>query len=188
MGKGSGVLGLLILVLVSCNKDKENNGDLQNYVIEEGQHQSNHSFEHFTDSILEFKVIFDSTAKYSNIATKNQDDINKLFGMSDCGLAHHYNSARIGWKWKNNKIQLHSYCYVNGKKTEQFIDSVSIDTEIQCTIICKKNHYYFEVNNKHFNVIRTCTGNDHYLLYPYFGGDETAPHKIKIKLAYKTKN
>jgi hypothetical protein len=39
------------------------------------------------------------------------------------------------------------------------------------------------VNEKEATLPRHCSGNyTRYKLYPYFGGDELAPHKIEIKI------
>mgnify|MGYP000486176078 CR=1 FL=1 len=47
--------------------------------------------------------------------------------------------------------------------------------------------YIFDVNGKKVETKRSCNIEEYYLLYPYFGGDETAPHRIKIKIAYLEK-
>jgi hypothetical protein len=46
-----------------------------------------------------------------------------------------------------------------------------------------KNSYELRVNGVIKTVSRPCSGDyKRYKLYPYFGGDETAPHTIKIMI------
>jgi hypothetical protein len=66
----------------------------------------------------------------------------------------------------------------------QPLRSIAIGTEINCSIKIDGNKYVFTINGTAFNMPRasnTSTGKG-YKLYPYFGGDELAPHDITIKI------
>ncbi|UII26213.1 hypothetical protein LVD15_23400 [Fulvivirga maritima] len=84
------------------------------YTIRAGSHSSNPMPEGFSDDELVFTALFDSSAVYKTEAEANQADINKLMGFSDCGAHHHENSARFGWRWYNDELQVFAYCYVDG--------------------------------------------------------------------------
>ncbi|MFZ9955482.1 MAG: hypothetical protein ACO3E1_05105 [Flavobacteriales bacterium] len=180
---------MMTTLLLSCTKEKTEENTYQTFVIEKGSHESEHAIgEAINDSLLEFKVIFDSSAVYQELGDENTEDVNKLYGMSDCGIMHHMNSARVGWRWLHGNLELFAYSYNNGKREMKKIGSFSINTELKCTIACAKGKYIFKVNGQQAETKRTCTNDEHYLLYPYFGGNETAPHRIKIKIARIKRN
>lgn len=184
MKKCSWILAMIAMALLSCTKENKKEDSYQTYIIKQGSHQSDHSFEDaITDSLIEFNVIFDSSAIYNNL-DEDEEDVNKLYGMSDCGMMHHMNSARIGWRWFKNNLQLFAYSYCNGKRTIEKIGDFPINKELSCAIYCLKDEYLFKVNDKTVSTKRSCNFNEHYLLYPYFGGNNTAPHRIKIKIAH----
>jgi hypothetical protein len=64
----------------------------------------------------------------------------------------------------------------------QEITSVSIGTDVICSIKLAGNTYLFTVNGVSISMPRglTTTQASGYQQYPYFGGDETAPHLITI--------
>jgi hypothetical protein len=65
----------------------------------------------------------------------------------------------------------------------QEITTARIGSVINCRITCLADQYKFEVNGKTVLLPRHCSGKYvRYKLYPYFGGDEVAPHDIKIYL------
>jgi len=183
-----GILALITIVWWSCDKKEVADNSYQTYTIKQGEHQSQHDFDKvITDSLIEFNVIFDSTAIYDLGKTEDTNDVNKLFGISDCGMMHHMNSARLGWRWKNKGLELFAYSYSNGEREIKKIGKFKIGEELKCAIHCKKGKYYFEVNGKKAETERLCNIHEHYVLYPYFGGNNTAPHHIKIKIAHLKK-
>jgi hypothetical protein len=187
MKKCGWALAMMAMVLLSCTKEKKKEDSYETFIIKKGSHHSDHPFEDaITDSVIEFYVIFDSTAIYSN-GNEDDEDVNKLYGISDCGIMHHMNSARIGWRWHKNSLQLFAYSYFNGKRSIEKIGDFSINQELKCSIHCLKNQYLFKVNDKTKTAKRSCDIEEHYLLYPYFGGNNTAPHSIKIKIAHLNK-
>ncbi len=131
---------------------------------------------------MKFMVRFDSTAIYQAASAENQYDINKLYGFSDNNADHHQFSARFGWRWSNNALHLFAYVYNNAAVISRELAIVDIGKEINCSIQVTNSSYLFTVNGVTERMPRmasTPTGKG-YQLYPYFGGDEVAPHDINI--------
>jgi len=154
------------------------------YIIQEGQHFCTpNPFVTTTDSQLSFIAVFDSSCIYTTTDPVNQDDINKLFGFSDCNTQHIENSARIGWRWSKDSLRLFGFVHNNGNIIYKEITTAEIKGNINCNIICEKDSYRFTVNGKSITLPRNCSGNfNRYKLYPYFGGNEPAPHNVTVKL------
>ncbi|MBC5991645.1 hypothetical protein [Pontibacter cellulosilyticus] len=154
------------------------------YTIKKGSHAStNSSFKTVKAQKLRFEVTFDSTAIYTSIKPENQFDINKLYGLSDCSSHHQVNSARIGWRWSNNQLELHAYTYKGGSRKSEFITSITLGKPAFCELNLDEGKYKFSVDGKQVELPRGCSGStDAYQLYPYFGGDEVAPHDITIRI------
>ena len=152
------------------------------YTIRQGQHYCDqNTLKAVTTSEMNFVAKFDNSAIYQTILPDNQYDINKLWGFSE-GFDHQYNSARIGWSWNNDALRLYAYAYANGIRYSEEITPVLIGTDINCSIRPVGNTYVFSVNGISVSLPRgpsTSTASG-YQLYPYFGGDETAPHTITI--------
>ena len=131
---------------------------------------------------LKFLVKFDSTAIYKTTLPENQGDINKLFGSSDNNAQHHEYSARFGWGWSNNALRLFAYVYNEGIRSSVELGTVKIGTENKCSLKVAGNTYIFTLNYKTVTMPRMATTPkaEGYKLYPYFGGDEPAPHAINI--------
>ncbi|MFZ4680704.1 MAG: hypothetical protein ACOYLP_11105 [Flavobacterium sp.] len=154
------------------------------YTIRQGQQYCDQNTLKLTNlSSQSFDVIFDSSAIYRTIDPNNQYDINKLYGFSE-GFNHQYNSARLGWRWSDDSLRLFGYVYNNGARISSEISTVTIGDTIRCSISLLDSFYQFSVNQRVLNVSRTAIGTIAigYQLYPYFGGDETAPQAIAIKI------
>ncbi len=130
-----------------------------------------------------FKVKFNSSAIYTNVDPLNQYDINKLYGFTE-GYDPHVNSARMGWSYNNGALRLYAYAYNNGQRLSEEISAVNIGETLNCSIKLDGNHYIFTVNDKQVKLARALSGPiaEGYQLFPYFGGDETAPHAIRISI------
>lgn len=133
-------------------------------------------------SKLSFKVKFDSTAIYTTARTENQSDINKLFGFSDNNAMHHQYSARFGWRWSDDALHLFAYVYNNEMMSFKELGSVAIGAVNDCSITVSGDQYIFNLNGRETSMPRASTTPQAagYRLYPYFGGDEPAPHDISI--------
>ena len=136
-------------------------------------------------SVLGFLVEFDGSCRYE-LPKEDQEDINKLFGFS-LGFNHHKDSARFGWFYKKDQIHLYSYTYSNSKRSYEFITKLELNKIYSLSIFSFNNEFEFSVsyggeliaikkvkNNKPFSI--------GYKLWPYFGGNNPAPHDIKISL------
>ena len=154
------------------------------YTIKKDKHSSTTGIKKFNSDALKFKAIFDESAIYDAKIESNKHDIHKLYGFSDCGTSHQKNSARFGWRWYNGNLEIHAYTYGNEKRQNPvFIKSISLNQPHDFLIRVAHDKYIFTVDEKSVEVPRACTGSaSGYYLYPYFGGDETAPHQVNIKI------
>jgi hypothetical protein len=166
-------------------KDEETKNDsVVLYTIPAGSHYSNQSaYRALNVSQIRFKARFDSSAVYQTVHKNNQGDINQLYGMSDCESDHQMNSARFGWRWVNNVLEIWAYSYVNSERKYVFVTTVPLNANITYGIIFSDTNYIFSANDTEVSLPRHCKGQAKgYKLYPYFGGDENAPHKITIEI------
>jgi hypothetical protein len=153
------------------------------YSIKKGQHYAEgNKYKAVDVSEMKFVVKFDSTAIYQSVLKENQYDINKLYGFSDNNTNHHQFSARFGWRWSDNALRLFAYSYNNGVVSYKELKAVAIGTEIDCSITVKKEAYVFTVDGHSESFPRKAATDkaQGYQLYPYFGGDEAAPHDVTI--------
>lgn len=153
------------------------------YTIKAGAHSSlETTYKPIETAAMNFAVKFDSSAIYLSKNAENQEDINKLYGFSDNGTDHHKFSARIGWGWSRQALRLYAYVYNNGTRTDKEITTIPLGQEIVCNIKATATHYIFSVGNVTEQLPRMSTSPlaKGYQLYPYFGGDETAPHEVRI--------
>lgn len=158
--------------------------DFITYTIKKGEHYSDAGYQSFIGKELRFEVIFDSSCIYNTNLAENSADINKVYGVSDCGTRHQENSARVGWLWKGSAVELYSYCYFRGERSSKLIGTTSIGKTNTLSISASGDQYIFEYEGETTKMKRYC--NDAlikgYRLYPYFGGDETPPHDIRIRI------
>jgi hypothetical protein len=172
---------LVILSLISCNKIDENG--FRKYVIKKCKHRSVWRYKTSKSNSFNIEVIFDESAKYKTKDPLNQYDVNKLWGISDCGKSHSENSIRFGWRWLNDNLEILWYRRVDGVFDFEKITNVNINEINQMHLSISKNSYELRVNGVIKTLDRPCNGDfNRYLLYPYFGGDEKAPHRIEIKI------
>lgn len=199
-------LSIILFSLTSCTKSvdqtisniSENTASAKNqnifekasdefvaYTIKKGEQYCDKSiYQAVQYDKLSFMVKFDSSAIYQTTNAGNQDDINKLFGFSDNNVQHQQYSARIGWRWSKNALRLFGYVYNNTVRSSKELDTIDIGTENNCSIAVSENTYIFTVNGKSQTLPRESKTQkaEGYKLYPYFGGDEMAPHTISIQI------
>lgn len=156
------------------------------YLIRAGQQYADQSgFKQVKTTSMKFTVKFDSSAVYTTKDPSNQADINKLYGFSDNNAQHHEFSARFGWRWYNGKLNLQAYIYNNSVRDNKEIGNIELNKEYSCAINVAGDHYDFLLNGVvKATMPRKSAGPEAsgYQLYPYFGGDELAPHDIKIRI------
>ena len=152
------------------------------YLIRRGQHYSDlRPFKTVNVTTMNFLAKFDQSAIYQTLNADNQYDINKLWGFSE-GLNNQYNSSRIGWGYSNEAIRLYGYVYSRGVRYYQEITTVLPQQEINCSIRIAGSTYILSANGASVTLPRGTTASTAKGLqqYPYFGGDEVAPHNISI--------
>lgn len=180
------VLALISIIAVSCTKGPVgNNPGYTEYIIPANEHYSTGTstrFQSVNTQSMHFAALFDSSCMYSSKLAENFYDINKLYGFSDCNTLHHENSARVGWLWNGTAIELHAYTYVDSVRASKLLGTVALNTPADLTISVQGNQYVFTYNGTTITMPRGCnaTKASGYQLYPYFGGDETAPHEMHI--------
>ena len=140
----------------------------------------------FASSTDEKKVTFNDSNRYefTGDAVSDQADINKLFGFTDCFTTHHQNSARFGWRWYQNHLELFGYTYVHGKRDYQQIQSVDLNRPVRLKIAVKGSQYEFYVNGeKKIQMKRGCSNAKAYgyRLGLFFGGNRVAPHDMSVR-------
>lgn len=177
-------LFIISLLLFSCHEEKLFLHGWDTYEIKKDRHYSSSGhFDSFSGQKMSFDAIFDNSSIYKTADPKNQTDINKLFGFSDCTTGHHENSARFGWSW-NDSLSIYAYCYVGGSVSHKFITSVKIDSIYRYIIKIEPHKYRFLIAGKEVEMERGCDEGFKYLLFPYFGGSSVSPQNITIKLKY----
>ncbi|MGW8123031.1 hypothetical protein ACV07N_10280 [Roseivirga echinicomitans] len=161
------------------------------YLLKKGQHTSKKlgSFPGdklgtLKSDVMTFTARFDKTVRY-DLGNKNQEDINKLMGFSDCNSLHHDNSVRFGWRYSIQKdlVEVFSYAYTNGTVSYHHMGDVGIDETVRYQIQIVANKFYLLLNGELKQEVARGAGCEiglYYKLYPYFGGDETAPHDMSI--------
>lgn len=174
---------ITLTLLTGCEPEWQE--PYQNYIIKQGEHYSTYKQSSLLSESLNFAVRFDSSAVYTSPTIENQHDINKLLGFSDCNSLHHQNSARFGWRWLEGQLEIHAYCYVNGLRMSEYIGTVQIGAEVLYSLQITDNEYIFSMSgHQSISMPRgnICDQGLYYTLWPYFGGDETAPHDITIQI------
>lgn len=186
------LLPVLLFLVNSCTRQKDAEKPPEELLASTTYRQYNIlKDQHYCDqsvyipveySELNFLVKFDSTAVYKTTDPANQYDINKLYGFSDNDAQHHQFSARIGWRWSNGALRLFGYVYNNGVVSYNELGIISIGAEHSCSIKITPDAYIFSVNENMAMMPRlsTTVKARGYKLFPYFGGDETAPHDVSI--------
>ncbi len=183
----------LFILIIGCKKTPTNQPiippvEFVHHKILQGQQYSDQTkFEVFEQQELKFIAKFDSSSIYSTAIPSNQYDINKLYGFADNGEHHHLFSARFGWRWSDGKLRLFAYVYNNGIVANRELGIINIGNEQDCSIKVQSNSYIFSLNGVNTIMPRTSTtpNGKGYKLFPYFGGDETAPHDIHIWIKEK---
>lgn len=126
---------------------------------------------------------FDARFTKSCLYTPKDDDINKLYGFTDCNSNVHDNSVRFGWRHNGSgTIEIFAYWYVDGLRGFSKMGETTPDATDQYEIWARDDKYTFRFNGTEFSVRRTknCEKGLRIRLFPYFGGNERAPDNIVI--------
>jgi hypothetical protein len=130
---------------------------------------------------LSYDVEFTDSCRY-DIGTEDQADINKLFGIGYFP-SHHNKSVRIGWNYNidTDKIELWAYWYTDWDRNWAYLKSVDINTTHRFTISVLDTTHVIDLGDVVF-YIDLKPDSIGYLLMPYFGGNQPAPHDMIINL------
>lgn len=170
----------------------------KNFRIKKGRHRSISYLEYLFKfpitkrKVFNYNLMFTSFCYYTEKDLKNKinfRDINKAVGVGSLFHFHHNESVRFGWRpsLTKNYISLFVYGYVNGNRYYIFLEDFPVNKTIKATIDIKNycvtvsskdKDRVIDINKTKFKkLIKTPFL---YKLYPYFGGDEKAPHDIII--------
>ena len=179
------ILLVLFLILFSCKKEIDDLG-FRTYTIPQGEHSSGNFINHPVNSKITFDFMLDESAIYESEIEENQHDVNKIYGFSDFGVRHQKYSIRLGWRYIDNKIELCWLRHEEGRHSSSTIRTIEPNEIYNATINITTFYYQIEIEGDTTLVRRRPEGNwgivRRYYLYPYFGGNEYAPHDITIKI------
>lgn len=140
----------------------------------------------FGKTNLGYKIKFTESCRY-NIGTEDQLDINKLYGIGYFPN-HHINSVRFGWRYvaDYDAIQIMAYWYVNKERKWDHICFITLEKEYTYLLTISDVHK-LEVYDEssivgNYEIKDVKQKNCGYLLGAYFGGNQKAPHDIKIEM------
>ncbi|QJW88210.1 hypothetical protein HNV11_01835 [Spirosoma taeanense] len=146
----------------------------------------------FSPGEVSATVTFDSSCIY-DVGAIDEQDWNKVIGLGFVGSKdqdittgippHQIDGARVGWRWnpQRGRIDLGAYVYVEGKLTSFKIAETALNTPTKLTIKIDYNKKLYQIlggqpvpftHNKTFA----------YKTGLYFGGNQTAPHQIRVKI------
>ena len=156
------------------------------FLIKKGNHYHSNFWQRLNlfcfSKRLSYKVRFSDSCWYDKV-NADSNDLNKLFGFG--GRDHQVNSIRLCWRpdfLQKGVIQVYIYWYDDGARSRKWF--CDVDT----------NKFYIFTIQKNVNGFRiSMTGRDDYIehskpnptwkrLWPYFGGNNTAPHDMIIEL------
>lgn len=155
------------------------------YTIKEGNHRSGIYFAPYIDIDFLHSIVNFNPGCIYNFDDVDQYDINKLTGLS-FGL-HHCNSVRYGWRAVGNQIELSAYMYEKRIRIIQPIGLIDTDQDYNIKLMIYNNRYQFKVYKNQTllyneNIPTSKKLSIGYQLFPYFGGNRTAPHVMHISL------
>ncbi len=132
-----------------------------------------------------FTAIFNKSAIYHFTDPNTMYDQNTLYGFADNFDKHQQFGARFGWRWFNNELQIAAYTNNYGDSNIVQIGAVPLNTEVKYGIVVNSTTYDFYLNGSlAISLPRASSTRSAlpYKLFPYFGGDAVAPHRITIKI------
>ncbi|MFM2392754.1 MAG: hypothetical protein RLZZ546_736 [Bacteroidota bacterium] len=136
-------------------------------------------------NIIKFSAKFDDNCLYDLHDVDNWD-ANKLYGVST-SYNHMIQSGRIGWRCLDGEnIEVLAFVHDNHKFLEaQVLGTVKPNEWFNCSIVVKDYSFFFSfTKNNNTNVIlipkKTKGWKFKYKLFPFFGGNESAPHDMTI--------
>jgi len=177
------LIGLVCLFALGSACNKYDDDGFRVYTIKENRHRSVVKVRHTKQNQFDLQVRFDESAQYTSQEAVNQLDVNKIWGVSDCGTTHSKNSIRFGWRWDLNVEQIEILMY--RRKDNEFsfksLGYTNPDDLNYLSLNINEDNYVMTFNGVTDSMSRSCEEPcRRYYLYPYFGGTERAPHDVTI--------
>ena len=141
----------------------------------------------FMGQKFEFKAAFNESNIYT-LPASEQADSNKLFGFSDCKTWAQESSARFGWRWLNNRIEITAVSHYDGRwHLDETLGVAELNKvyDFKIELSEDKSHYLFTFNKtKTVSMKRDCSDDSMlgYYLYPFFGGSEKSPKDMVVSV------
>lgn len=138
-------------------------------------------------------VTFDSSCIY-DVGAVDAYDWNKVIGLGFVGSQnqdittgtppHQIDGARIGWRWnpQRQRIDLGAYAYVEGKRIDFKVAEAFIGVPTKLTIKIDYNRKLYQFMGGQQTVSFTHNKSFAYKTGLYFGGNQPAPHQIRVKI------
>lgn len=141
---------------------------------------------------LSATVTFDSSCIY-DVGSVDEQDWNKVIGLGfvgskdqDLGAApHQVDGVRVGWRWnpQRQRIDLGAYAYIEGRRTDFKVAEAKINEPTRLVIKVDYNRKLYQVMGG-TPIPFTHSKKFAYKTGLYFGGNQPAPHKIRVKIVY----
>lgn len=155
------------------------------YIIRKNKHYSFH-FPSFTlsNKFKQYTIKFFKSCLYS-FGNADDNDVNKLVGYTFGMIPNpHKNSFRLGWNCINGRISLFSYAYINSERIIRYLCDLDTDKSYNVIIYVIKNKIRVSIDDEVYYTGIDVSGlpNFGWKLFPYFGGNNKAPHDILIEI------
>ncbi|MGZ5303780.1 MAG: hypothetical protein ACXWDO_06700 [Bacteroidia bacterium] len=166
------------------------------YTIKKGRHFASWlllRWPFFFGDVMSRKVIFTKSCRYK-IGPEDQHDWNKLFGFT-LGWKPLLHSVRFGWRYRPDfdMIEIGYYLHVNGAKRYRSIIYCTVGELVKLKISTKEvkttdepfslTEVFFQLDQYKTSVILYVPYKKYgFKLFPYFGGNQAAPHTIQISI------
>ncbi|GAA4398145.1 hypothetical protein GCM10023187_08460 [Nibrella viscosa] len=137
---------------------------------------------------IEVSLQFDAESIYQ-LPMAYQPNWNKITGLSFGNV--HENSARLVWRWLNNRIEIGRYTYVNGTREYGVIDTITLGEVKRYRIGIDRLHRMYEYSvwdqetrgyQTRYRQLFFHKGNLGILCNPYFGGSQPAPKRVQFHM------
>lgn len=163
-------------------------------VIEAGEHEPNPKRKVgllISPHEVSATVTFDSSCIY-DVGAVDADDWNKVIGLGFVGSKdqsldgvppHQVDGARVGWRWNPQRgvIDLGAYIYVEGKRIDFKVAETRVNTPTKLTIKIDYDRKVYQILGGQA-VPFTHDKSFAYNTGLYFGGNQVAPHRIRVKI------
>lgn len=133
------------------------------------------------DRITKF-ISFDNSCRY-DLESEDQLDVNKLWGVGYFP-SHHQNSVRFGWRYDKavDMIEILAYWYKDGARDFSSLGHVGFNERVRYTMWRSPDSHRVRLDYGPPFLVPVSPQKIGYTLRPYFGGNRTAPHTMKIMI------